>query len=317
MLIITIRGITLPGALAGVNKYLEPNFSALLDMKIWIAAYGQIFFTLSVGFGIMIAYSSYLPDDADLVNNAFIIALSNCLFSFIVGIGVFGILGYMAAETGQPISKVVTQSIGLAFVAFPKSINLLPGLQTLFAVLFFASLAIAGFSSSVSILEAVISGVRDKFDLARKKAVMFVCGLGFLVSLLFTTGAGLYFLDIVDHWMMNFGIAFVGLVEAIIIGWVYKASKIRDYVNPKSDYEIGGWWNIMIKFVTPLFLGIAFFQNLVKEFAAPYGGYATKYLIMYGWLVAAIAIVGGIYLSTRPWRGKKADQLAPVEEEGM
>jgi NSS family neurotransmitter:Na+ symporter len=257
----------------------------------------------------MITYSSYLPDEADIVNNAFITALSNCAFSFIVGIGVFGILGYMAAQTGQPISEVVAQSIGLAFVAFPKAINLLPGFQTLFASLFFLSLAIAGFSSLISINEAVIAAVRDKFSLARKKAVTIVCGGAFVISILFATRAGLYFLDIVDHWMMNFGIAAVGLVECIVLGWFYETRKLKKYVNSQSDFEIGNWWIIMIKYVTPIMLGISFIRNAIQEFAKPYGGYAVSALIKYGWLVALAAIVGGFILQSRPWSDKSGKEI--------
>ncbi|MGM0472067.1 MAG: sodium-dependent transporter [Bacillota bacterium] len=314
MLIITVRGVTLPGALAGINKFLEPDFSALLDVKVWLAAYGQIFFTLSIGFAIMLTYSSYLPDKSDLVNNAFITALSNCAFSFIVGIGVFGILGYMAAETGQPISKVVADGIGLAFIAFPKAINLLPAFSTLFAVIFFVALSIAGFSSCVSIIEVVIAAVRDKFDIQRKQAVTYVCLVGLVMSLIYTTGSGLYFLDIIDHFINQFGVAFAGLVECIIIGWVYKASRIREYVNPLSDFSIGSWWDVMIKVITPLFLGIAFIQNTIKELQVPYGDYPIKALISYGWVVAGAVIVLGFVASKFAWRGKRAEEIRAAKE---
>ncbi|ADL13226.1 sodium-dependent transporter [Acetohalobium arabaticum] len=314
MIIITIRGVTLPGAMAGINKFLEPDFSALTDVKVWLAAYGQIFFTLSVGFAIMITYSSYLPEDSDIVNNAFITALSNSAFSFIVGIGVFGILGYMAAQTGEPISKVVTSGIGLAFVAFPKAINMLPAFRSLFGVIFFLALAIAGFSSCVSILEAVIAAVRDKFDIGRKAAVNYVCSVGAVISLLYTTGAGLYFLDIVDHFINQFGIALAGLVECIIIGWFYKVSIIREHANRLSDFAIGSWWDIMIRVITPICLGVAFVQNTMKELAAPYGGYPMNAILKYGWSVAAGVIVLGIIMSLRPWKGKKSDELISNRE---
>ncbi|SKA12452.1 sodium-dependent transporter [Selenihalanaerobacter shriftii] len=310
MLIITVRGVTLPGALAGVNKFLEPDFSALLDVKIWLAAYGQIFFTLSVGFAIMITYSSYLPKDSDIVNNAFITALANCGFSFIVGIGVFGILGYMAAQTGQPISEVVTQGIGLAFIAFPKAINMLPAFQSLFAIIFFLALTIAGFSSSISLIEAFVASVRDKFDIERKKAVSIVCLLGFVGSLIFTTGAGLYFLDIVDHFVNQFGIALIGLVECVILGWLYKTSTLRNYANQRSDFLIGNWWDIMIKFVTPLILGYMFVQNTILELSKPYGGYELNALLKFGWGVAAAMLILGIALSFTKWNGRKEDLLS-------
>ena len=120
---LVLRSVTLPGGLMGIEYYLTPNFGVLLNPKVWIDAFSQIFFTLSLGFGIMIAYSSYLPKKADLTASAFTISLMNCGFSFLAGFAVFGTLGYMALTQGVPISDVVTQSIGLAFVAFPKALR--------------------------------------------------------------------------------------------------------------------------------------------------------------------------------------------------
>lgn len=90
------RVIFLPGALDGLNYLFQPDFSKILDAKVWSAAYGQIFFTLSVGFAIMIAYSSYLPSKSDINNNAFMTVLINCGFSITAGVLIFAVLGYMA-----------------------------------------------------------------------------------------------------------------------------------------------------------------------------------------------------------------------------
>ncbi|SDC38350.1 MULTISPECIES: sodium-dependent transporter [unclassified Candidatus Frackibacter] len=309
MLIITFRGITLPGAMEGINKFLEPDFTALLDPKVWLAAYGQIFFTLSICFGVMITYASYLPKKSDVVNNAFITSLANCGFSFIVGIGVFGILGYMSAETGQPIQDVVAQSIGLAFVAFPKAINMLPTFQTTLGVIFFLALAIAGISSSISMVEAVVAPLMDKFGLSRKKAAVIVCGLGFLGSIIFTTGAGLYFLDVIDHYNMQFGVAIIGMLEAIILGWYYRAERLRNFFNPISNFQIGNWWDIMIKYVTPLFLIVMLGQSLITEFKQPYGGYPLSGLKI-GWIVAGALLITSIILNLLPskYNGRLLDK---------
>ncbi|MGM0673292.1 MAG: sodium-dependent transporter, partial [Spirochaetota bacterium] len=93
LLIILIRGLTLPGAAQGLEMLFKPDFSQIMDGGVWVAAYGQIFFTLSIAFAIMITYSSYLPDDADIVNNGFMTALLNSGFSIVAGIAIFSILG--------------------------------------------------------------------------------------------------------------------------------------------------------------------------------------------------------------------------------
>ncbi|WP_018248501.1 sodium-dependent transporter [Orenia marismortui] len=303
MLIITVRGITLPGAVAGINKFLEPDFSQLLNSKVWLAAYGQIFFTLSVCFGVMITYASYLPKDSDIVNNSFIAALANCGFSFIVGIGVFGILGYMATQTGTPFEDVVTQSIGLAFIAFPKAINMLPAFSTLFGVLFFSALVIAGISSSISMVEAVVKALNDKFAWSRRKASTIVALAGLLGSLIFTTGAGLYFLDIIDYFNMQFAIVSIGIIQCIVLGWIYKASKLRDYFNPISNFQIGSWWDIMIKYFTPIILGTMLILSLISEIKEGYGGYPISGLKI-GWIVTGLTLVFAIILNNMSWQEK-------------
>lgn len=96
VILLIVRVLMLPGAISGLNYLFEPNFSKILDPQVWSAAYGQIFFSLSVGFAVMISYSSYLPDKSDVNNNAFMTVLINCGFSILGGMLIFGILGYMA-----------------------------------------------------------------------------------------------------------------------------------------------------------------------------------------------------------------------------
>ncbi len=300
MALVTLRGITLPGAMIGVNKFLTPDFSKLADARVWLAAFGQIFFSLSLGFGVMITYASYLPKKSDVVNNAFITGLGNSAFSFMVGLGVFGVLGYMAHSTGLPIENVVTQSIGLAFVAFPQAINLMPGFNTLFSLIFFGALAIAGLSSSISLVEAVVSNMMDKFNMERNKAVFVVCGIGFLGSLIFTTGAGLYFLDLIDHFNMQFGAALVGILECAAIAWVFKASKLRQWMNPISDFGVGRWWDSIVRYVIPFLLGYSVLSSAITELAEPYGGYPLSAQIM-GWLIAVMLILIGKAIGSMNW----------------
>ncbi|MCA9403836.1 MAG: sodium-dependent transporter, partial [Candidatus Omnitrophica bacterium] len=138
ILILVFWSVSLEGAGKGIAVYLKPDFSKLGQRKIWIDAFSQIFFTLSLGFGIMIAYASYLPKKVDIVKDALIISLGNSAFSFIAGFAVFGTLGYMAHATGVPVTEVVSETIGLAFVSYPKAISLMPAFSNVFGVVFFA-----------------------------------------------------------------------------------------------------------------------------------------------------------------------------------
>lgn len=103
MVIIVIRGVTLPGATLGLNTLFTPDWSKVGDPKVWINAYGQVFFSLSLAMGIMVTYSSYLPKKSDINNSTFMTAFANCGFEFLTAIGVFGILGFMATSQGIPL----------------------------------------------------------------------------------------------------------------------------------------------------------------------------------------------------------------------
>lgn len=299
VLIIVFRGLTLPGAVEGVKAFITPDFSKILDWQIWVGAYGQIFYTLSLGFGIMIAYSSYLPKKSDVIKNGVIAGFSNSVFSIIVGFGVFGILGYMANQQGVAIADVATSGIGLAFIAFPKAINLLPGLPQLFGFAFFLSLTIAGLSSSISLIESVVSSLIDNFNLSRKQAVTLVCVVGFLFGVPFVTSGGLAILDIVDHFVNIFGLLVVGIVEMFVLSYVFDLNKIKDNMNKSSDLQVGSGWTAMIKIVAPIFIGIGLIQNTISEVSSAYGNYPQGELFTFGWFVVALLLVVAIIIGKK------------------
>jgi NSS family neurotransmitter:Na+ symporter len=290
VLIMLVRAVTLEGAAEGINWLFKPDFGAVLDYKVWTAAYGQIFFTLSVCFAIMIAYSSYLPEKSDIANNGMITAFINCGFSLLAGIMVFGVLGYMAEKQGVGLQEVVSQGVGMAFVTIPEAINLLPAAK-FFGFLFFMSLVFAGLSSLISISEACCSSLIDKFGWGRKPTASIFCLVSFLFSLIFMTQGGLFALDITDHFINNFGIVFAGLVEVIFLSWFFKLDTIREHINFLSDFAIGSWWNFCIRFITPVVLGYMAVANLVGDLRHNYGDYPGDALIIFGWSAAAAVLV--------------------------
>ena len=299
--ILVFWAVTLKGAGAGIKAYLTPDFSKLTNPKVWIDAYSQIFFTLSLGFGIMIAYASYLPRKAEITKNAYLTAFINCGYSIFAGFAVFSVLGFMAAAQGKPIDKVVTKSIGLAFVAYPKAVSLMPA-GNFFGAIFFLCLVVAGLSSSVSILEAFVSAAVDKFGYSRKKVVTVCSILGFFGSIIFTTQGGLYWLDIVDHFLTHYGLVVVGILESILVGWFLGTHVLRDHINKVSSMKVGAWWDVLIKYFVPLVLGIILIGDLYHEVTKPYGGYSWAAVLGIGadWVILTILLA--VIFATRPWK---------------
>lgn len=315
MIIITIRSVMLPGASLGLNKLLSPDWSKVADPKVWINAYGQVFYSLSLAMGIMVTYSSYLPEKTDINNSAFITAFANSGFEFLSAIAVFGILGFMASSQGVAVQDVASQSIGLAFVVFPKVFTMMGSLGKLFGVLFFLCLVFAGLTSCVSLIEAFSAAIMDKTKKSRKKIVTFTAIGGYLVSILYATGAGLYFLDIIDAFINSYSIVVVGLGEAVVLGWLLGAYKIRNHTNSVSIYPIGRWWDIMIKFVTPSVLTYMIVQNIINEFKNPYGDYPLLAIMLLGWGVVAVIIASAVILSKKPWKVNEIE-LCDIKEVG-
>lgn len=297
VLALIARMVMLPGALDGVNYLFEPDFSKITDPKVWSAAYGQIFFTLSVGFAIMLAYSSYLPEKSDVTNNAFMTVLINCGFSIIAGILIFAILGNMAHEQAKPLTEVVTSGVGLAFVTIPSAINLLPAPSILGPVFFFA-LVVAGLSSHISIIEAVTSAFIDKLNLSRKVAASLVCGIGFVVSMSFATNGGLLLLDLVDYFINNIALLGSCIIELVIMAWIIKLTDIHEHVNRISEITIGNWFVVCLRFISPLFLVVILGTNIYTTLTEGYGGYSSSDLNILGWGLIAIMLIVAIVINS-------------------
>ncbi len=287
LFIFVIRGLTLPGAIKGIEYYLTPNWHQLLNPQLWHAAISQVFFSLTVGFGVMIAYASFLPENQDIVNNAFLIALADASTAYVAGFAVFSTLGYYAYIQGVSVAEVMKSGPELAFVTYPTIINHLP-FAPLFGILFFLMLLTLAIDSAFSLLEAVVASFIDKFGTRREITNITSALIAFLIGILYTTGAGLYWLDIVDHFMNNFGLFTVAFLESLLIGWIYGAENMRNFANSISERTIGKWWNFSVKYIVPVSSLVIFVTALYERFKSSYGGYPRLAEFLGGWMVLVI-----------------------------
>ncbi len=299
LIIMIIRGFTLPGAWDGLNYFLQPNFKELLNPQVWIEAFSQVFFSMSIGFGIMIAYASYLPDKSDVNNNALLAGLLDAAIAFMGGLAVFSVLGYLAFKQGVMVPDVVTSGPGLAFVTYPAILSLLPFWAQFFGVLFFLMLLTLGIDSAFSLVEAFVAGIEDNITIKREKFIGIVCIVAFLLGIPFATKGGLYWLDIIDHYLTSFGLIFVGLLEALLVGWVLGADKVRDFANKYSDFSIGKWWDISIKFIIPIILFTMIIINTINAFKGLYEGYPLWMNIVAGPIWILVLVLLAVILSKK------------------
>ena len=301
LIALLIRAFTLDGAMVGILEYITPNFDALFDAQVWMAAFTQIFFSLSIAFGIMIAYSSYNKKESDINKNAFTVGIADSVIAIVAGFVVFGTLGFMAEQQGVAFEEVVAAGPGLAFVAFPKALSLMPW-ATFFSILFFLTLLTLAIDSAFSLLEAIDTTIADKTKMKKKYIALIFCGLCFLAGLIYTTNAGLFFLDVVDHFVTNVNLIVIGILECIAVGWVFGAEKMRKYINKVSDFKIGSWWNLTIKYVIPIALIVVLVLQLQTEFATNYEGY-PDWAIMVGWLFVLVPLVIAFLIPQKKVKG--------------
>ncbi|MDO5768409.1 MAG: sodium-dependent transporter [Psychrobacter sp.] len=298
--LLVIQSLRLPGAVDGLNAFFTPNWSAMTDPKVWLAAYGHIFFSLSIGFGIMVTFASYLPRNANLTGSGLVVGLANSSFEILAGIGIFAALGFMAQSSGLPVSEVVSSGIGLAFIAFPKLISSMGPSGDIVGFLFFGSLVIAGISSIVSILEVPIAAFKDKFGWSRNKSVTIIGGLSALISIvLFSSKNAITFVDIIDNFANNIGIVVGALLSIVWITWLNRSvlPELTQHINRISSIKLGKTWAFMLTVITPLSLLVALVLTLKSLLTKGYGDYPFMTQLIFGWGVVAIFGFGALVLT--------------------
>ena len=310
---LVVRALTLEGAFAGLDEFFTPNWGALADANVWIAAYSQIFFSLSIAFGIMVTYASFQRRKANMTSSGLVVAFANSSFELLAGIGVFATLGFMAAQQNIAVGDLegLTGPI-LSFVTFPAVISQMPG-GNIFGVIFFGSLVLAGFTSIISILLGVAASVQEKFGLGQRASAVTVAAIcGTLSLALFSTTSGLLALDTVDQWANNIGIVFSAIAMAILVIWVFrKGDVLRKHLNAVSTFKLGRWWVLLIGALAPLYLGWMLVQRVITLITDGYEGLPQWYLNIFGWGMLGFVVLAAVVLSAVPWRGRDAPDFRP------
>ncbi|XP_059396281.1 sodium- and chloride-dependent creatine transporter 1-like isoform X2 [Carassius carassius] len=259
LVVLFVHGVSLPGAVNGIIYYLKPNWSKLSEAQVWIDAATQIFFSYAIGLGALTALGSYNRFNNNCYQDAFILALINSGTSFFAGFVVFSVLGFMAAEQGVDISNVAESGPGLAFIAYPKAVSLMP-LAPLWAVLFFLMLLVLGLDSQFVGVEGFITGIMDMLppksflgSLRREVVVAICCFVCFTIDLSMVTEGGMYVFQLFDYYSAS-GITLLwqAFWECVVVAWVYGADRFMDDVARMIGYRPLPYMKWCWSYVTPV-----------------------------------------------------------------
>ena len=240
-------------ALNGFGFLWNPDFSALKSAKVWLEAAGQIFFTLSVGIGVILTYASYLSKGDDVVLSGLTASATNELAEVVLGGSI--VIPAAFAFFGPVDVKSIAQSgvFNLGFVTMPLVLNKLP-LAAIFGFCWFALLFLAGITSSVSLAQPAVAFLEDEFDIKRKKSVSIFAVASFLLCqpVIFFLGRGV--LDEMDFWGGTFFLVVFATIEVILFAWVFGMERAWDEIHKGADMRVPKIYKFIIKYITPLFL---------------------------------------------------------------
>ncbi|MBR1897638.1 MAG: sodium-dependent transporter [Oscillospiraceae bacterium] len=259
--------------LDGLKIYLIPNFEGLKAqdyLVVTMDAMGQLFYSISVAMGIMVTYGSYFKDDANLTQSVNQIELFDTIVAFLAGVMIIpAVYVFMGTEgmSGGP---------GLMFVALPKVFEAMGPVGQIFGAVFFIMVLFAALTSAMSVLEAVVSGLIDKFGMSRHKATVLECVIALAIGIVICLGYNVFYfektlpngasaqiLDIVDYLANNILMPIVAISTCILIGWVVKPDTVINEATRNGErFGRKGLYIVMIKFVAPVLLLVLFAGSL-------------------------------------------------------
>ncbi|XP_056449519.1 sodium-dependent proline transporter isoform X1 [Gadus chalcogrammus] len=290
LLVLIIKGATLEGSLQGVAFYLTPDWSRLASAQVWNDAASQVFYSLGIGVGGLLSMASYNKFDNNVIRDTLIIVVGNCSTSFFAGFAIFSILGHMAWRKGVPVGEVADTGPGLAFVAYPEALALLPG-SVFWSILFFLMLFMLGIDTLFGNMEGITTAVLDEFPQLRQNMMhktLFLAALCFafyLMGLLLISDGGIYWFTLIDSFSTSFGLIIIALFMCIGISFFYGVNQFcQDIIDmichcppwcTKFLFFFKACWVFITPFLLLFILTYIFFE--MYNTSLQYGSYVYPF----------------------------------------
>merc|ERR1719422_1421329 len=262
LIIFTVRALTLPGASDGLSYFFTPKWDEMLEPKVWVYAAAQVFNSIGIAFGSLIAFASYQDFNGPILRNSLIVIVIDAFTCILCGVCVFSTLGSLAYSQGTTVDNVVTRGPGLVFVVFPHALSQLP-LPQLWAVIFFLMLVFVGIFS-------MLCGIPNLFE------------------------GGIYFFQIIDYYTAAISLMYIALFETIAIVWLYGTKRLSANIEEMTGKKPNILFRVCWMFISPVLILVIWGFTLYDYTAPSYNNGAYEYpwwCILMGWCIAALSIL--------------------------
>ncbi|XP_043120777.1 sodium- and chloride-dependent GABA transporter 2-like isoform X1 [Puntigrus tetrazona] len=295
LLVLLIRGL----ALQGVVFYLYPEPTRLFDPQVWMEAGTQIFFSYSVCFGSLVTLASYNQYHNNCYRDCVRLCLLNSGTSLVAGFAVFSVLGFMANAQGVPIEEVAESGPGLAFIAYPQAVAMMP-LPQLWAVCFFIMIILLGLDTQFVGMESIITSVMDMFPTVLRRAgrreifILLFCLTCFFGQLLMVTEGGMYVFQLFDYYACNGAcILFLSVLESLVMGWIFGAERMFDIIEDMTKSRPNYIFMLCWKYLTPLVSLVSLVYSIVEYKPLTLNRWYVypDWAYVLGWLLALSSIL--------------------------
>ena len=256
---IAIYSLTLPNAIDGLVYYVKPDFSKFSSTTV-LAAMGQLFYSMSLAMGIMITYGSYMKKDLHIETSTRQIEIFDSGIAFFAGLMIIPAIFSFYGGDAELLDENLTKGPGLMFVMLPKVFESMP-VGNLIGALFFLLVLFAALTSSISLMETVVSIFMDKLKLGRKVTCFIVLGISLLLGIPSSLGNGVWsgikiigmdFLTFFDFLTNNVIMPVVALATCVIVGYVIKPKSIIEEVELNGKFKAKKLFSVVIKYVAPV-----------------------------------------------------------------
>lgn len=293
IILLLVRSLFLPNALQGVEYYLSPKWQYLGSWETWTQAIGQALWSGCFGQGIMLAMGSYMKKEDDVSKAFFTSGLLDAATSWLAG---FAIIPATVA-----FAIPLASGTSLSFLTLPNIFKEMAGGQ-FFMIIFFGALAIAGLCASVGCIESITAPLMDEWRASRKLIIPLLF-IAFNIGAI-PTSLSKNVMDWMDTTLGTFAYPLCGLLILMFAGWAYGAAKLRrEVLNADADIKIGGWWDIMVKYIAPAFLIFGAF-GFAKLWLFAYVPTSISIAVIIPFVLVLLVAVGVIIKGGIPTNGK-------------